>query len=52
MFAVRELIPEFCIDLGLVIQGNEDDELPENILFCCRFNHVNNTSTAPRLVAQ
>ena len=51
MFAVRELIPEFCIDVGLVIQGNEDDELPENILFCGRFNHLNNTTSQPRLVA-
>ena len=49
MFAVKEIIPDFCIDMGLVIQGNDDSELPENILLCGRFNHLNNTTTQPRL---
>jgi hypothetical protein len=50
MYAVREMIPLFVIDMGLVIQSNEDDELPENMLMCARFCHLNNTSTCPRLV--
>ena len=36
-------------DVGIVIQGEEDQELPEKIIGCVTFNHVDFMASARKL---
>jgi hypothetical protein len=37
---VQSYAKALCIDLGFVIQGEEDEELPEHILGCVRLSRL------------
>ena len=43
IYSTLDVVPEFRIDMCLVIQGVGDEELPEVALLCARFNHLNNS---------
>jgi hypothetical protein len=52
MHAVKDVMPEFCVDMGLTIQGEDSDlTLPENILLCVRVNYLQLLSSTDKVLS-
>jgi len=44
-----DMLPTMVIDLAFVVEGTTDEELPEQVLGCCRFSKLNlSTAKAPQ----
>ena len=41
------LVPTMVIEIGITLEGVSDEELPEQMLCCARFNHLDLKAAEP-----
>ena len=45
--SMLSLVPTMVIEIGITLEGVSDDELPEQMLCCARFNHLDLKAAEP-----